>query len=90
MGYRRQKSKVNHYIYDSSGCRWAEGNTQQSQTPPKGSEEPSPLSTISHEEYYNGKTVPQSTVDVKGPQYFMITLDDYNNNKPKPSIFLFF
>ena len=30
---------------------------------------------------YNGQTVPKSRVDIKGPRYFVIVLDDFNNNK---------
>lgn len=69
-------------------CRWVSNiSTTQSQTPPGGAIEPmESFSSSDGEDYYNGKTVPQSTVDINGPQYFMITLDDFNNNKPNKDL----
>jgi hypothetical protein len=86
---------------DIHSCRWQGNHTSSilspdsllnvsSQTPPGGAIIPLVWFVIlSHEEYYYGKNVPQSTVDVKGPQYFMITLDDYNNNKPNKDLISF-
>ena len=57
----------------------------KSRTPPGGIIAPTfplVLDTVTNDINYQGYTVPKSTVDIKGPQYFIITLDDFNNNKP--------
>lgn len=86
MGFRQKFSYVHPYQYLSSGAIWEsnQGDTQgQSQTPPGGAITPTTYFQLNQgEELYYGKTRPKSTVDIKGTQYFIISLDDFNNNKP--------
>ena len=86
MGFRQKFSYVHPYQYLSSGTIWEsnQGDTQgQSQTPPGGAITPTTYFQLNQgEELYYGKTRPKSTVDIKGTQYFIISLDDFNNNKP--------
>lgn len=86
MGFRQKFSHVHPYQYLSSGAYWEsnDGTVQgQSRTPPGGAITPTTYFQLNQgEELYYGKTRPKSTVDIKGTQYFIISLDDFNNNKP--------
>ena len=88
LGYRGQTTVVKPYNYVSSGCEWESNSGSipgQSRTPPGGIIAPTfqlVLDTVTNDINYQGYTIPKSTVDIKGPQYFIITLDDFNNNKP--------
>ncbi len=86
LGFRQKFSYVHPYDYLSSGAFY-EDNTGdvagQSRTPPGGAITPTTYFLLNQgEELYYGKTRPKSTVDIKGTQYFIICLDDFNNNKP--------
>ena len=90
MGFRQQTSIVYPSIYDTNGCRWINGSNISptlSKTPPEGhSEQQTAIEIIDREKIYYGKTVPRSQVDVYGPKYFILTLDDFNNNKPNKDL----
>ena len=91
LGFRSIESRVHQTTYDSSGCRW-ESNISAisgaSRTPPGGQTGGAPetfpanFGVVTTDVTYIGYTVPLSTLDIKGSQYFIITLDDFNNNKP--------
>ena len=86
MGFRQKFSYVHPYQYLATGAYWEsnQGDAQgQSRTPPGGAITPTTYFQLNQgEELYYGKTRPKSTVDIKGTQYFIISLDDFNNNKP--------
>lgn len=88
LGYRGQTSIVKPYSYGTGGCVWESNSgtvSGQSRTPPGGIIVPAlplTLDTVTNDTNFQGYTIPKSTVDIKGPQYFIITLDDFNNNKP--------
>ena len=89
LGFRQQHSKINSYLYDSGGCRWVNGSNispTASKTPPEGAIPPTIKEIFDREQRFYGKTVPPSLVDVYGPKYFILTLDDFNNNKPNKDL----
>jgi len=87
-GFRGQTSIVKPYNYATGGCVWESNSgsvSGQSRTPPGGVITPSSpliLDSVTNDTNFQGYTIPKSTIDIKGPQYFIITLDDFNNNKP--------
>ena len=91
LGFRSTNIKVYSYEYATTAT-WANNNgsvTGQSRTPPEGIIVPSAAygdQPITGDEIWRGFSVPKSTIDIKGPQYFMITLDDFNNNKPNKDV----
>ena len=85
MGFRQKFSYV--YPYNTVGNGGWESNdgqvAGQSRTPLSHAITPTTYFQLNQgEELYYGKTRPKSTVDIKGTQYFIISLDDFNNNKP--------
>ena len=90
MGFRTKFSNVLPYLYTEDGPVW-ESNTGtvsgQSQTPPgNGITASYAIKITNGEEEWQGKTRPPSLVDIKGCQYFILTLDDFNNNKPNKDL----
>tara|TARA_B110000285_G_C15137739_1_gene628358 strand:+ start:129 stop:2312 length:2184 start_codon:yes stop_codon:yes gene_type:complete len=64
---------------------------ERSRTPPKGAiintdEIAARGDWSTGDKIYHGKTVPISKVDVLGSKYFIIVLDDFNNNKPNTDL----
>ena len=59
----------------------------RSRTPP-GNAYSYPLieTTTVGDKLYYGYTCPKSVVDIKGPRYFILVLDDFNNNKPNKDL----
>ena len=63
------------------------GNTipERSRTPPDGAIISNVISARNDwgtgDKIYDGYTCPKSRVDIKGPRYFIVVLDDFNNNK---------
>jgi len=86
LGFRMKSSNVTSYRYQSTPYYESDTTATQSSTPPGGALKPDIKGVFDHEKYYYGKTVPRSTVDIKGPQYFLLTLDDFNNNKPNKDL----
>ena len=89
MGFRQQQSTIYNYLYDSGGCRWINGSNISptlGKTPPEGAITPTINEIFDREQRFYGKTVPPSLVDVYGPKYFILTLDDFNNNKPNKDL----
>ena len=89
MGFRQQQSTIHNYLYDSNGCRWVNGSNispTSSKTPPEGAITPTIKEIFDREQRFYGKTVPPSLVDIYGPKYFILTLDDFNNNKPNKDL----
>jgi len=89
MGFRQTSSIVYSYLYDAAGCRWVYGSNispTASTTPPVGANTPTIKETFDREQRFYGKTVPPSLVDIYGPKYFILTLDDFNNNKPNKDL----
>ncbi len=92
LGFRSTNIKVYKYEYIPTGATFSSNNgsvTGQSRTPPEGVIVPSSsfgVQPVTGDEIWRGFSIPKSTIDIKGPQYFMITLDDFNNNKPNKDI----
>ena len=82
LGYRTTEIKIHPYQYDGLATHESDNGTVSgySQTPP-GNAYGYMLSSNNGQEIWQGKTVPKSLVNIKGSQYFILTLDDYNNNK---------
>ena len=84
LGYRTTDIKIHPYKYDGLATHKSNNGAVSgySQTPPGNAYIPSPmLSNNNGQEIWQGKTIPKSLVNIKGSQYFILTLDDYNNNK---------
>ena len=82
LGFRATNIKVYSYEYATTAT-WLSNDGSvvgQSRTPPEGVIVPSvPYGTqpVTNDEIWRGFSIPKSTIDIKGPQYFMITLDDF-------------
>ena len=91
LGFRSTNIKVYSYEYGAA-ARWASNDGSipgQSRTPPENVIVPSVAygeQPLTGDEIWRGFSIPKSTIDIKGPQYFMITLDDFNNNKPNKDV----